>query len=136
MKHWVFLNFDFDDYYWMPTDPPYTTKHNPMKRKELLLKDIGDNKSYIISGHYGDYMQDIDDTLTMAVFIYTPMELRKKRLTEREMADFGDRAKLGGDMHESIMKFIDWSTHYDASDLDGRNLQKHVERMLSLTCLY
>ncbi len=34
------FHMDTDDYYWEPTDPPYTTKQLPAQRVELLRRDI------------------------------------------------------------------------------------------------
>lgn len=33
-------HLDTDDYFWVPTDPPYTTKRTPRKRQKLLKADI------------------------------------------------------------------------------------------------
>ena len=43
-------HLDTDDYFWTPTDPPYTTKRTPYERQELLKVDIAKNEKCVISG--------------------------------------------------------------------------------------
>ena len=126
--------FDFDDYYWEKTDPPFAKKRERPKRFELLNKDIGSNESYIISGHYGENSYGLDTKLTFAIFLYTPQEIRRQRLRSREFKNFGKRMLEGGDMHEDVEEFIEWAMGYDESNVEGRTLKRHINRINSLSC--
>lgn len=127
-------NYDFDDYYWEQTNPPFTTKREYSKRYSMLQGDIRDKYSYIISGHYGVEYTELDANLTHAIFVYASCEMRIQRLQQRERLHFGDRIDKGGDMHQGYLEFMDWAKGYDASNKEGRNLQKHKQRIKLLNC--
>lgn len=126
--------FDFDNYYWERSDPPFTVKRGYDERYRLLLKDIDNSKSYIISGHYGTIVELLDKMLTHAIFIYASSNLRIVWLKSREFKDYGVRILPYADMHDSYNEFIEWAKGYDASNLEGRNLKQHEERIAELNC--
>ena len=70
----------------------------------------------------------------MAIFIFTSADIRIERLTKREMEDFGDRILPGGDMYEDSQIFFKWARGYDDSSVNGRTLEKHMARILHLSC--
>lgn len=100
----------------------------------MLQKDIGNKGSYIISGHYGVEVVELDANLTHAIFLYTSSALRIKRLKERERQHFGSRIDEGGDMYHNHAGFIEWAKGYEAGNLEGRNLAQHKKRIALLTC--
>lgn len=126
--------FDFDNYYWLNTDIPYTIQRKREERYQLLLEDIKGLDSFIISGHYGLSFEPIDSVLTHAVFLYASADIRQERLRKREYIEFGDRMLEGGDMHKSCMEFIEWAGHYDDNDRAGRKLITHQKRIELLNC--
>ena len=50
---------DTDDYFWLPTDPQYTTKRNKEERLALMKKDIAENKNVVISGSLVDWGDEL-----------------------------------------------------------------------------
>lgn len=42
--------FDIDDYYWMPTDPPYLVKREIADRIALLASETRNRGKWVISG--------------------------------------------------------------------------------------
>ena len=48
----------------------------------------------------------------------------------REKSRHGDRIAPGGDMHALHLEFMEWASHYDASDFTGRSRAVH-DRWLS-----
>ena len=54
-KYWVsdelgYKFMDTDDYFWLPTNPRYTTKRSKEERLSLKKKDISENDNVVISG--------------------------------------------------------------------------------------
>jgi hypothetical protein len=43
--HEVYPHFDTDDYFWLPTDPPFTEKRETPLRQRLLVDDLTANDS-------------------------------------------------------------------------------------------
>ncbi|MDA3847253.1 MAG: hypothetical protein PF505_12045 [Vallitaleaceae bacterium] len=126
--------YDFDDYYWLKTDPPYTKKCEKHKRYELLLNDLNGKNDFIISGHYGTSFEPLDDMLSLVVFLYVPKEIRQLRIRNRELMEYGTRILQGGDMYESHEEFVEWSGHYDDNNREGRKLIRHEQRLSLLKC--
>jgi uridine kinase len=121
--------FDVDNYYWLPTTPPFTTKRSIDERISLLkpaLRQAQEEKrGWILSGSMpwgGEILEDVEHV----IFVDTTQDLRMKRLREREFKRYGDRVKEGGDMFEGSVKFLEWAEAYEDSGLEeGRSRAKH-----------
>jgi hypothetical protein len=58
-----------------------------------------------------------------------------KRLRAREAAHFGaDAVGPGGWRHEEAEAFVEWASHYDAGDREGRSLAKDEAWLADLPC--
>src|SRR5262245_15701293 len=80
--------FDVDDFFWAPTDPPFVEKRPVAERLALLGERLTDER-WILSGSlvgWGDPLMLLFD---LVVFVYTPSEIRMARLLEREAARYG-----------------------------------------------
>jgi len=42
--------FDTDDYFWLPTDPPYTHQREHTERQRLLMDDLMAHDAWVVSG--------------------------------------------------------------------------------------
>ena len=115
---------DVDDFYWMPTNPPFTTKRPPSDRVALMQQALGDD-GWVLSGScmvWGDALiADAD----LIVFVVTPTPVRLERLAARETQRFGDRIAPGGDMHQIHVAFREWASQYDDPQFSGRNRAWH-----------
>lgn len=127
-------NFDFDDYFWIPTDPPFRQQRDCETKFKMIMEDTKDMESFIISGHYAISYEPLDSKLTLAIFLYVPTEIRQKRIHERDIDWFGDRILKGGDMYEEHEAFIKWAGNYDMNNDTGRNIVKHRKRIELLKC--
>jgi len=127
-------HFDFDDYYWIPSDPPFIEPREAKEKFSMLINDTIDLNDFVISGHYAVEFKPIDERLTHAVFIWVPAQIRQERLRKRELDLFGDRVLPGGDMYEGHEAFIKWAGSYDLNNSTGRNISKHKKRMRILKC--
>jgi hypothetical protein len=43
-------HFDTDDYFWVPTDPPYTHQREGTERQQLLMDDLTAHDAWVLSG--------------------------------------------------------------------------------------
>lgn len=132
------VHLDTDNYFWIPTDPPYKTKRTPDERQRLLKIDITKNDKCVISGSLcgrGDGWGDIFIPLfELAIFIDTPTEIRLKRLEEREFSKFGSRILPGGDMYDKHTEFIEWAKTYDTAGIEQRSRALHMKWIKKLQC--
>jgi adenylate kinase family enzyme len=110
--------FDVDDYYWMPTDPPFRIKRPVEDRIRRLQTDLM-LPSWVLSGSLDGWGDPVADLATHVVYVDTPAALRIARLRQREQARFGARIACGGDMHAHHKAFLDWAATYDTGDQPG-----------------
>jgi adenylate kinase family enzyme len=117
-------HLDSDDYFWRPSEPPFTSYRPERERLSLLLEAQGVD-GWVLSGSlmgWGDVaVQHVD----LIVLLTAPTNLRLDRLRARERARFGARIEPDGDMHDIHRSFIDWASHYDDDRFDGRSLRRH-----------
>lgn len=112
--------FDVDDYYWLPTTPPYTQKRDRTVRISLLLEELHRLPSGIVAGSIVDWGSELENSFALIVFLTVPAPIRVERLRKREMAQLGRADPL----------FLEWAAQYDEGRMEGRSLAKH-ERWLS-----
>lgn len=124
-KHFNIPQIDVDDYYWMPTNPPFSTKRPPEERVRLIQDRQDTLAGWVLTGSFigwGDALiQDVD----LIVFLYTSTPVRLQRLDQREVIRHGDRILPGGDMHDAHKAFRDWASRYDDPGFNGRNIAQH-----------
>lgn len=116
---------DSDDYFHKPTEPPFQEQYTPDERRELIHKAIASSTSWLLSGSISAW--GISDVrFSHAVVLDVGKAERLERLKQRELERFGARIREGGDMFEEHTAFLEWATHYEKGDLEGRSLP--VER--------
>ena len=125
---------DTDDYFWLPTNPPYTTKRSKEERLALMKKDILENENVVISGSLVDWGDELIPQFTLAIRLVTDTEIRIERLKIREKQKIGDRVMPGGDMYTNHMEFIEWARKYDTGSVNMRSKAKHDEWQKLLPC--
>lgn len=118
------IQIDVDDFYWMPTDPAFTTKRAPEERVSLMQQALGDG-NWVLSGSCNGWGHELIARADLIVFVETPTSVRLERLAIRERERFGDRIAPGGDMYEIHTAFRDWASRYDEPDFSGRNRVRH-----------
>ena len=80
----------------------------------------------MLSGTVTGWGDELVSYFDLVVFVTTPRELRLERLRAREAAHFGaDAVAAGGWRHDETEAFVEWTSHYEAGDREGRNLAKH-----------
>ncbi len=128
------LHLDTDDYYWIDTDPPFTTKRDPEARVALIERDIEGVSSWVLSGSICSWGDPLLDRFTLAVFLYLDPGIRMARLLARERRRYGSRILPGGDMHPQHLDFMAWARSYDDARPPIRSLELHERWMSCLEC--
>jgi len=127
-----FEHFDTDDYFFVPTDPPFTQERSLHERVALLCSAIKGN--FVLSGCIREWGNAFDSMLSMAVFVKTPTEVRLQRLEKREYERYGDRIRPGGDLYNRHQKFIEYVATYDGGGMDTRSLASQEAWASTLVC--
>ncbi|MCP3471114.1 hypothetical protein NLM33_12330 [Bradyrhizobium sp. CCGUVB1N3] len=126
---------DTDDYFWLPTAPPYQTIRAPQDRLRLVREMFLPRRDWVLSGTASGWGDELVAHFDLVVFLVTPREMRLQRLRAREATHFGaDAVAPGGWRHEETEAFIEWASHYEAGDREGRTLAKHEAWVASLPC--
>ena len=129
-----YFHMDTDDYFWLPTDPMFTTKREKSERLALMKKDIEALEKIVISGSLCDWGDALIPYFDLAIRVITDTETRLERLKAREYRRFGERIRAGGDMYEEHIKFLKWASEYDTGDITMRSKAKHDEWQKLLSC--
>jgi len=122
--------FDGDEYFWMPSEPPFTIKRKPDERNAMLSLDTAPHKNWILSGSVVSWNNNWD--FDLSVFLYIPNAIRMDRLEKREFERYGDKIYTDPELVVLYHKFLDWARGYDDNTTDGRTLQVHQTWMKNL----
>ncbi|HEX3075602.1 MAG TPA: hypothetical protein VHQ24_01900, partial [Lachnospiraceae bacterium] len=125
---------DTDDYFWMPTNPMYTTKRDREERIALMRNEIEKANNVVISGSLVDWGDVLIPLFTLVIRLETDTDVRIERLGIREKQMFGKRIEVGGDMYENHKEFIEWAKAYDTGNVDMRSKANHDEWQKLLQC--
>ena len=125
---------DTDDYFWLPTDPPYTTSRDPEKRLQMIRADFDKSSGAVLSGALIPWGDPLIPLFTLVVRVVTPTDVRMERLKIRESDAFGSRIEPGGDMYEDHLEFMAWAERYDTAGLEQRSKVLHDAWEKSLPC--
>ncbi len=129
------VHLDTDDYYWLPTDPPYETARPMPERLTRLRADLGAAGRFVLSGSLCGWGDPLIPRFEFVVFLLVPTGVRLARLTRREQEEFGqDAVAPGGRMHENFRTFLEWAADYDAGEIDMRSLARHRDWLAGLPC--
>jgi len=126
-------HFDVDDYFWLPSEPPFQHIRDREVRRALLSADLEKPGGWVLSGSlcgWGDLYAPLFD---LVVFLWIPHELRMARLAAREVARYGaETIAPGGVMHAGSVAFMKWAAAYDEGGLEIRSLRLHHDWLATL----
>jgi adenylate kinase family enzyme len=117
--------FDTDDFYWLPTDPPFRTPRPVEERLRLMEELFLPRPDWVLSGSLHSWGAQVMGHVTHVVFLTLPQAARLARLRSRERRRFGDRIAPGGDLHAAHRGFLEWAMGYDEPQNPGRSLASH-----------
>lgn len=127
-------HFDADEYFWAPTEPPFTQKHPPEKRVELLAADLDRADGWVLSGSMCGWGDVFVRRFTLAVYLRIPGDIRMQRLARRETERYGARIEPGGDMYEQSREFLAWARRYESAGFEQRSRVLHDWWIGNLSC--
>lgn len=125
---------DTDDYFWLPTEIPFSAKRPVSERLRLMRYDIDHHENVVLSGSLTEWGDELIPLFTLAVRVETETSKRIERLKARESARFGDRIREGGDMYKAHISFLEWASEYESGGMDMRSKAHHDEWQKKLTC--
>lgn len=129
-----YVHFDTDDFFWEPSDPPYTRKRAIAERQRLLANALDGACAWALSGSLTDWGDLFIPRFDLVIYVSAPVEVRLRRLRAREHEQFGARILPGGDMFEEHQAFLDWAMQYDTGGMDMRSEAMHRAWLKQLPC--
>lgn len=123
---WAVPHADADDYFWMPTTPPFTRKRNEAERVALMRAVFVARPAWVLSGSMLGWGESVVAECDAIVFIALDPSERLRRLEAREV---GRRGGLPHD-DDAWRAFKTWAEGYDDPAFDGRSRAEH-ERWLA-----
>jgi hypothetical protein len=125
---------DADDFYWLPTDPPYCDKRAVSDRLALMEQMFLGRDKWVLSGSVVGWGDPLIAHFDLVVRLEIPATDRLARLREREVRAHGARILEGGDMAEASNAFMDWAAGYDDPTFTGRARTGHIKWCARLPC--
>lgn len=113
-----------DDYYWLPSWPPYQQRRPASERLDLLLAQLRAAEEVVVAGSVMGWGPMLEDGFDLVVFLYASTSLRIARLQQREIARFG----------RANSDFLAWAAQYDEGAQEGRSLARHRQWLAERTC--
>jgi adenylate kinase family enzyme len=123
---------DADSLFWLPTDPPFTTKRPRDDRQALLLRLLPAAAQWVFSGSAPEWATPIEPFYDLVVFLRLDPAVRLERLRQREAARYGKRLEAGGDMAAASSEFLRWAEAYDTAGPEQRSLVGHEAWLATL----
>lgn len=97
-------HLDTDDFYWLPTDPPYRQPRQREERLVLLRSALAESASWVLSGSLCGWGDPLISEFDLVVFLVVPTEVRLARLRARELQRYGHEAiAAGGKLHQAYV---------------------------------
>jgi hypothetical protein len=113
---------DADDYFWIPSDPPFVEKRPESARVALMRELFVPREAWILSGSMMGWGDAILRECDAVIFVTLDPDERMRRLRERE-----ERRRAGrGEFDENAWEaFLAWARGYDDPAFGGRSRVAH-----------
>jgi len=120
-NHWSVPHADADDYFWVPTDPPFVVKRPESDRLSLMRNVFVPRQAWVLSGSMVGWGEAVINQCDAIVFLTLAPEERLRRLEEREVH------RRAGRTFDPVAweAFLDWARSYDDPAFDGRSRVAH-----------
>lgn len=127
--------FDTDNYYWLPSSPPFQRIREPEERIKLLKADLERAGKWILSGSLCGWGDVFIPWFDLVIYLWVPQDIRIHRLINREIERYGEsHIQEGGDMYKKHCEFIEWASQYDEGDLHMRSKARHEQWISQMKC--
>jgi adenylate kinase family enzyme len=129
-------HLDTDDFFWLPTSPPYREKRPRDARLALLRRALSESPRWVLSGSLCGWGDALIPEFELVVFLAVPTPIRLRRLQQREVERYGREAvTAGGAQHDTHRAFLEWAGQYDTGGLEMRSLALHEAWLTALPCM-
>jgi len=127
---------DTDDFFWLPTDPPFQKIRERSERQALLGAALARHAAWVLSGSLCGWGDLFIPRFELVVFVWLAPAIRLARLRERERQRYGAAALApGGSRHAKYEEFMAWAARYDESvDVAERSRGMHEQWLAALPC--
>ncbi len=125
---------DTDDFFWLPTDPPYQEPRPREARCALLAHRLDRRPGWVLSGSLSGWGDVFIDRFTLVVFMDLDKRARIARLKQRERRRYGDAIDPGGAMHDAHVRFMAWAGAYDTGGPEMRSRKMHEAWLAYMHC--
>ena len=132
-------HLDTDDFYWMPTDPPFQASRPISERLRLLEETFAAAPNgWVLSGSLDGWGDPLIPLFERVIFLSASTEVRLARLAERERRRLGPAVEPDGALHREHQDFLAYAAAYDTgvftSALTGRYRARHEAWLTRLPC--
>lgn len=129
-----FTFVDIDDYIWRKdTEIPFTEMYPKAEKIHRLMEAIKGSEHFVMAGSMTSFHEFFDPFFEMVVYLHTDVQIRVKRVHEREFSIFGNRILQDGDMFEQHQKYLTDIAGYDYGK-GSCTLQEHEVWLKLLKC--
>lgn len=127
---WAVPHADADDYFWVPSDPPYQQRRPDAERISLMEQVFVPREAWVLSGSMLGWGDEVVARCDAVVFLTLDPDERLRRLEAREQS-----RRAGRDFDEAAWAdFLEWARGYDDPAFAGRSRAAHEEWLSSLEC--
>lgn len=126
--------FDTDDFFWLPTDPPFRDKRPIEARLALMDQLFLPRGDWILSGSFAGWGDPIIPRLTHVIFLSMPTGPRLARLRKRERLRAGATHLKTAEARAAQKAFLEWAAGYDDAEFTGRSRARHEVWLAALAC--
>lgn len=116
---WSVPHADSDDYYWMPTEPAFTTPRAVPERVDLMHALFAPRSAWVLSGAMTSWGESVVSLCDATIFVTLDPQERMRRLEAREER----RRRTEGLDAEASKEFLEWAAGYDDPSFEGRRLR-------------
>ena len=128
-SYWAVPHADADDYFWVPSDPPYVEKRPESDRVALMRTMFVPREAWVLSGSVLGWGEKVVDECDAVVFLTLDPEERLRRLGVRE-----ETRRAGQGFDQSAWEtFTTWARGYDDPTFEGRSRVLHEQWLAGLT---
>jgi len=129
-------HLDTDDFFWVPSDPPFETIRAQAERRALLGDALARHPGWMLSGSLCGWGDVFIPRFDLVVFVWLAPDIRMARLRAREVERYGEAAVApGGARHAKAEAFLEWAAGYDERlEAPERSRALHEQWLAALPC--
>jgi len=120
--------FDSDDFFWLPTQIPFTERQNLEMRNSIVSDKLLTSENWIFGGSIIHWGENVFPAFDLIIFLYLPPDVRLERLRKREHERYGEEITTNPERAKKFQEFMDWAKDYDHhTGIANRTLKAHLE---------